>query len=80
MSKIDYSKQCWSCGGNLLDNKSAYVQCRSCGATWNEVLKPGSYPMVIEDEITTDGKGNKIHTTRYRPSAIINRKTREDKK
>jgi hypothetical protein len=36
--------------------------------------------MVIEDEITTDGKGNKIHTTRYRPSAIINRKTREDKK
>lgn len=45
--KVDYSKECWNCAGNLMENKGEYVQCRSCGATWNYVPKLGP-PIIFE--------------------------------
>ena len=45
-----YELQCWSCGGSLQENKGSYVQCRSCGATWNEVPKLSETSIVLESD------------------------------
>ncbi len=37
----DYERQCWNCDSRDMEDKGAYIQCRACGATWNEVPKPG---------------------------------------
>ena len=62
-------KNCWSCGGDLLEDKGDYVQCRSCGATWNEVPQPGAM-CVVEQTETVLKNGETITYTRARPSGV----------
>ena len=42
----DFTKTCWSCGSSDLEKKNGYVQCASCGATYNEVSELG--PPIVE--------------------------------
>jgi hypothetical protein len=48
--KIDYRTTCWSCKGTLMEDKGEYVQCRSCGATWNPVVKLGAPIITYEKD------------------------------
>lgn len=67
----DYSKECWFCGGNLLEDRGTYKQCRSCGATWNETPKPGELPIVLDRVTFEDGKGKRVHLASYSPSTAV---------
>ena len=51
-----YEKVCWSCGSKDLEHLEDHVRCRSCGATWNEVLKP--YPPILIDVDSVTGEKN----------------------
>jgi len=68
--KVDHREICWSCGSNLMVSMGDYYKCRSCGVTYTEVTRIGPSPVVIEEEIIHDKKGNRIRTTRYRPDLI----------
>lgn len=71
-TKIDYRVTCWSCKGNLMENKGSYWQCRSCGATWNDTPKLGPPCLVYDDP---DNYGM-VHA---RPVAIRERQNRRPK-
>jgi len=75
-----YERVCWYCGSRDLENKGEYLQCRSCGATWNQVPALGASPVTMVDA-ETDGPPGQHRPTRSRPSGHVQRKAaraRED--
>ena len=38
---MDYTKKCWYCGQETMEDKGNYCQCSNCGATWNPTPKLG---------------------------------------
>ena len=46
-----YEQVCWSCGSKDVEPDKLGVKCRSCGATWNEVPKPGGQVLTITDSL-----------------------------
>lgn len=56
-----YERKCWYCGSRDMENKGSYVQCRSCGATWNETPVIKEYLGIEIERGGQDGK------TKYHP-------------
>lgn len=69
----DYTKVCWNCGGINLQDMGDHVKCRECGATYNEVPKPGALPFTLEPwgGNYPPVRGAKAHS---RPSGSVARK------
>ncbi len=63
---LKYERQCWGCQGKDLEDMGAYVKCRSCGATYNYVPKPGNYP-ITEVDLVTGGAPKPGSPTRSKP-------------
>jgi len=47
MSK-NYQKVCWQCGHEGLNDMGSYYWCPLCQATYNDLPKPGHYPITMK--------------------------------
>ena len=45
-----YTTRCWLCGSTDLEPDDRGIRCRSCGATYNIILRPGPSPITIEND------------------------------
>lgn len=64
----DYTKVCWYCGKRDMEVKGTYFQCRSCGATWNDVPSLGPDPLADHGYYVKDTNGTTlVHASRARP-------------
>jgi len=65
-----YERKCWNCGHLGMIKQDSYCTCESCGATWNEVLTPGSSP-VTEEMVPTYSEGVSAAKRIRRPSGVV---------
>ncbi|MBA7602877.1 hypothetical protein ES703_09973 [subsurface metagenome] len=65
-----YERRCWSCESEDIENKGSYVQCRQCGATWNEVAQV-HFPIVAVVDEATGGSPMLYHDTAFWPSGYV---------
>lgn len=56
MSKQNYTTRCWLCSSPDLEPDEKGMRCKACGATFNVIPKPTSYPIVIKPDPVTDGQ------------------------
>uniref|UniRef100_A0A6M3Y1Q5 Uncharacterized protein n=1 Tax=viral metagenome TaxID=1070528 RepID=A0A6M3Y1Q5_9ZZZZ len=77
----DYTKECWCCERQSMETRGSFWQCRDCGATWNEVAKPGIAPLDEHASIIHVGDGTiKIRTGKPSGRLLASvRKARESK-
>ncbi len=70
---MGYNKVCWNCGSTDLEDRGDFKKCRKCGATYNELPKPGALPYTLEPwgGDNPPQRGAKAHS---RPSVSIARK------
>lgn len=68
-----YERQCWSCGSRDMENKGPFVQCRACGATWNEIPEGHDSGLTIENDPKSP-RYSSSKETRARPSGITQRR------
>ena len=47
---MDFTKICWYCGRNDMMSCDDFYVCQNCGASWNEVPKPG-VGTIVEEKI-----------------------------
>jgi len=74
----EYETKCWSCGSEDMKNYGEYVQCRRCGATWNQVPHGGPGLITVED-IETGGSPRPYRDTHSRPSKAVQRQAARDR-
>ncbi len=48
-TQLDFTKVCWYCHGSQVFPLHSWYVCKSCGATWNEVQKPGMACVTFSD-------------------------------
>ncbi len=65
-----YERQCWYCKSRDLEDKGDYAQCRSCGATWNEVPTMGIPPMIEVHDKSEMVSASSL-PSRYRPHGAL---------
>lgn len=67
-----FEEKCWNCGKPNMENMGEYFKCRSCSATWNEIRKIGSSPLLEERDPAMSPPGERMIKTGS-PSTIVKR-------
>ena len=70
-----HNKTCWYCGSKDMLDMGDYVKCSGCGATYNDLPRPG-LPILEEESVELAAGPFKRTIKKYKPTKSLVRRQR----